>query len=99
MKLESWETAVETYAPKMYRTGKRYKAKGVPKHLAQTFIETGKAEFDLPFKMRESIRFYDRKNTRELSVWRAVVKQNHVNYDRKKLIGNRFFPCNLTGKV
>ena len=94
MKLESWETNCQVWLPKMYRIGKSFKAKGVPQRLAKTFIETGKAEFALPFKMRESIRFYDRKNARRLSVWRNVVKENRSTYDRKKMIGKHFFPCN-----
>lgn len=93
MKLESWETCCETYAPKQYRSGKKFKAKGVPQRLAQTFIETGKAQFDLPFKLREAIRFYDRNNKRQLSVWRKVTKENRQSYDRKHFKNNRFFPC------
>lgn len=99
MKLESWETHVETYAPKMYKSGETYKAKGVPKHLAKQYIQTGRAEFDLPFKLRESIRFYDRTNKRELSVWRRVEKINRQSYDRKKFLKNRFYPCNLSQKT
>lgn len=95
MKLESWETRCETFAPKMYISGKNYKAKGVPQRLAKQFIETGKAEFDLPFKVREAIRFFDRNNARKLSVWRKVVKENKQTYDRKNLIGNRYFPCKV----
>lgn len=93
MKLEGWEKCCVAFAPKMYRTGQKYKAKGVPRRLAQQFVNTGRAEFDLPFKVREAIRFYDRKNSRRLSVWRKVVKENHQSYDRKKLVENRFIPC------
>lgn len=93
MKLEGWEKCCVAFAPKMYRTGKKFKAKGVPRRLAETFVNTGRAEFDLPFKMREAIRFYDRQNTRRLSVWRKVVKENRQTYDRKKLVENRFYPC------
>lgn len=92
---EFWQLC-ETYAPKMYRAGSQYKAKGVPKHLAQKFIERGHVEFDLPFKMREAIRFYDRNNSRKLSVWRKVEKRNKQNYDRKLLKGNRFFPRHVS---
>lgn len=90
-----WWPACQTFAPKMYSVGSEYKAKGVPKRLAQTFIETGRAEFDLPFKMREAIRFYDRKNIRKLSVWRTVSKEKRSDYDRKRLVGNRYFPCKV----
>lgn len=98
MKLESWESACETYAPKMYRVGDKYKAKGVPVRLAQEFIQKGEAAFDLPFKLREAIRFFDRDNKRKLSVWRKVVKTIKTNYDKKKLIGNRYFPCQIRDK-
>lgn len=93
MKLESWETSCETYAPKMYKAGTKYKAKGVPQRLAETFIATGRAEFDLPFKLREAIRFYDRQNKRRLSVWRTVTKEIRQTYDRKNFANNRFTPC------
>lgn len=96
MKLESWENCALPMCPKMYRIGKTYKAKGVPKRLAQKFIETGRADFDLPFKMREAIRFFDRGNARRLSVWRKVQKIKQTNYDKKRLIGQRFFPCNIS---
>lgn len=96
MKLESWETDCETFAPKMYRAGKKYKAKGVPVRLAKEYIETGKASFELPFKLREAIRFFDQDNARKLSVWRKVSKENRQVYDRKRLDGNRYFPCNVS---
>jgi hypothetical protein len=99
MKLESWESECETFAPKTYRVGNKFKAKGVPAHLAEKFITTGKAEFDLPFKLREAIRFYDRENQRELSVWRGVSKKKRSSYDKKKLKENRFFPCEIRAQV
>lgn len=95
MKLESWESKCQTYAPKLYTVGKFSKAKGVPKRLAAQFIETGKASFDLPFKIREAIRFYDRDNSHKLSVWRNVTKERRSFYDRKKLLGNNYFPCKV----
>lgn len=87
--------ACHTYAPKLYSVGNSHKAKGVPQRLAKTFIETGHAEFDLPYKYREAVRFYDRKNARRLSVWRQVQKFRRGEYDRKELRGNRFFPCKV----
>ncbi len=95
MKLVSWENECETYAPKMYHAGKVWKAKGVPQKLAKQYITNGHVEFDLPFKMREAIRFYDRANSKRLSVWRNVVKANHANYDIKKLVGNRYYACSV----
>jgi DNA polymerase family B len=98
MKLESWETACETFAPKMYRIGKKYRAKGVPVALAKQFITRGHVEFDLPFKLREAIRFFDEDNKRKLSVWRQVEKSIKGTYDRKKLVNNRYFPCQVLQK-
>lgn len=100
MKLESWEKHCETFAPKVYCVGNSYKAKGVPVRLAETFIKTGKASFDLPFRFRESIRFYDARedlpaNTKKLGVWRNIVKHKITNYDKKILRGNRYFPCEI----
>jgi hypothetical protein len=92
--LDFWDRC-ETYAPKMYRSGNSYKAKGVPKRLAKQFIETGAAEFELPFKLREAIRFYDRGNSRKLSVWRKVRKELRGSYDKKQLRGNRYFACKI----
>lgn len=85
-----------TFAPKMYKTGSKYKAKGVPVKFAREYIERGKAEFDLPFKFREAIKFFDRGNKKKLSVWRRVEKFNRANYDRKKLVGGRYYPCKIS---
>ncbi len=95
MKLEDWLPRVQTYAPKEYRAGDKYKAKGVPVRLAETFLTTGRAEFDLPFKLRESITFYDRGNARKLSVWRKVVKERKGGYNKKRKRGNRYFPLQI----
>lgn len=99
MKLESWETDCETVAPKVYHAGKTFKAKGVPQRLAKQFIEQGHVEFDLPYKFREAITFFDRKNAKRLSVWRKVVKEKRSGYDRKKLVGNRYFPCKVVSDM
>jgi hypothetical protein len=95
MKLESWESVALTYAPKMYQIGKTYKAKGVPKRLQREYIEHGRAEYDLPYKFREAVAFFDRGNSKRLSVWRKVNKLNRVKYDKKELRGNRYFPCKV----
>lgn len=92
MRVVSREKCCFVYAPKMYRAGGTVKAKGIPARLAKLYTDTGRAEFDLPFKMREAIKFYDRGNSKRLSVWRRIVKQNAQRYDKKKLIGNRFIP-------
>lgn len=96
MKLESWELNCETFAPKEYKFGDKYKAKGVPVKLAETFLTQGRAEFDLPFKLRESIKFYDRNNARKLSVWRKVTKVRKGGYDKKKNVGNRYLPIRIS---
>lgn len=95
MKLESYETNCKAYAPKMYSLGSKFKAKGVPQRLAKTFIETGSAHFDLPFKYREAVAFFDRGNTKRLSVWRKIEKRIASQYDKKRLEKNRFFPCEV----
>lgn len=94
IELENWE-ACETFAPKMYRLAAQYKAKGVPKRLQREYIEKGSASFDLPFKFREAVTFFDRGNAKKLSVWRQVDKENRANYDKKILRFNRYFPCEI----
>ncbi len=96
MKFESWEQIAIPYAPKMYQLGGKFKAKGVPKKLQQEYIETGHAHFDLPFKFKEAVKFYDRGNVKRLSVWREIEKQNRANYDKKILKDGRYFPCKIT---
>lgn len=90
-----WDSC-ETFAPKMYRAGKKYKAKGVPQRLADVFISKGHVSFDLPFKFREAVRFFDRKNSKRLSVWRTVEKFNKTRYDKKILKNNHFTPCKIS---
>jgi hypothetical protein len=97
MKLEKMGVRCEPYLPKVYtftdQTNKtEYKAKGIPKKYAKEFIETKKAEYEMPFKLRESIRFYDEENKRKLSVWRKVDKIMAATYDKKRISGKYFFP-------
>lgn len=92
MKLESMGSRCIPYLPKTYVFDAIYKAKGVPKALAKSFIETGGAEYDLPFKLRESIRFYEDNNSRKLSVWRTVEKLRHSEYDKKRKSGEFYLP-------
>jgi hypothetical protein len=92
MKLESWGSRCTPYLPKTYIFDDAYKAKGVPKSRAKDFIVHGRAEYDLPFKMREAIHFYDADNSRKLSVWRKVEKIRAAKYDRKEISGNYFLP-------
>lgn len=98
MKLEKELDWCKPWLPKTYASreaGKNdfiYKAKGVPKSQAQAFIEQGKAVYDLPFKLREAIRYYEKDNSRKLSVWRKVEKILAAKYDRKRICGNYFLP-------
>ena len=92
MKLEKMGTSCKPYLPKTYRFDDEFKAKGVPKKKAEDFILRGRAEYDLPFKMREGISFYDDGNKRKLSVWRNVEKIRAATYDRKKIAGKFFLP-------
>ncbi len=89
-----WDIAIP-WAPKQYRLGETFKAKGVPKKMQREFIETGKACYDMPFKFREAVNFYDRGNIKKLSVWREIEKHNNCNYDKKELRKNRFFPLRI----
>jgi len=95
MKHEGTYRHCQTFAPKAYRLGRMAKAKGVPSRLADEFLRTGRAEFELPFKLREAILFYDRENSRQLSVWHRVVKERRSIYDRKRLVGGRYEPLTL----
>jgi hypothetical protein len=97
MKLEKMGVRCEPYLPKVYTfttmtNGTEYKAKGVPKKFAKSFIETKKAEYEMPFKLRESIKFYDEDNKRKLSVWRKVEKIMAAKYDKKRISGKFFLP-------
>jgi hypothetical protein len=91
---KNWDN-IETFAPKMYIIGKQYRAKGVPRKKQKEYIETGRAEFELPYKFSEAATFFDRGNTKELSVWRTVEKENRANYDKKELRENRYFPLRI----
>jgi hypothetical protein len=92
MKLEGMGRRCVPYLPKTYVFDNIYKAKGVPKTHAKDFIQHGRAEFDLPFKLREAVKFYDQDNIRKLSVWRHVEKIRAATYARKKINGRFFLP-------
>lgn len=92
MKLEGTANRVQVYAQKMYDFGGKKLAKGLPKRLAEEFINTGKVTFAIPYKIRESIKFYDRGNKKPLSVWRRVTKTHNTFYDKKTLEDGTFSP-------
>lgn len=84
------------YAPKTYRLADAYKAKGVRRSLAKTFVELGSVEYSEPFRYREAVAWYDRGNVRQLSVWRKVDKSFSGVYDKKRLHRGRFYPLNAS---
>jgi hypothetical protein len=96
MKMEDKGKRITTYAPKVYSIDDIVKAKGVPRRLARQFVEEGYVEYDAPFKMREAVRFYERGNTKKLSVWRKVRKEMRTKYAKKKFVDkNRWMPMTL----
>jgi DNA polymerase type B, organellar and viral len=95
MKLEGIGNRCEVFAPKTYRFDDNWKAKGVPKAKAMEFILEKHAEYDLPFKLRESIQFFDRGDSRKLSVWRTVEKQFRSVYDKKRFDKGYWYPLVL----
>lgn len=97
MKLVSTASKCDVYLPKTYEFNGEFKAKGVPVSKAKEYILTGHTEFDLPFKLREAITFYDRENKRKLSIWRKVKKVLSAKYDKKKLVHGEFLPIVFNG--
>ena len=96
MKMEDKGSRITTYAPKVYSIDDIVKAKGVPRRLAKQFVEEGYAEYDAPFKLREAVNFYERGNTRRLSVWRRVRKEMRTKYAKKIVVdGSRWMPITL----
>jgi len=106
MKLEDRLTYCHCRGPKMYRIkdekGKvKTKVKGIPARdtLPEQFFDSGQAEFLQPWKLRESIGYFDDleaneivDKTRVLSVWHTVTKRILTGYDKKRLHGPRFYP-------
>lgn len=96
MKMEDKGKKITTYAPKVYSIDDIVKAKGVPRRLAKKFVEEGYVEYDAPYKLRESVTFYERGNTKKLSVWRKVRKEMKSKYAKKKIVDNfRWMPLSL----
>ena len=96
MKLEDKGTKITTYAPKVYSINDMVKAKGVPRHLAKKFVEEGYVEYSAPYKLREAVTFYERGNTKKLSVWRKVRKEMRTKYAKKNLVdGGHWMPLTM----
>jgi len=101
MKLEGFAGRCYTVQPKMYLFGHHIKVKGVPKRRQRSqgrtwnpaveFYRNGSTEFFQPFKLRESVRFYD-AGTRPASHWRRVEKAVRSRYDRKLLKDGYYRP-------
>lgn len=92
MKLEKMGSRCEPILPKTYIFDDEYKAKGVPKRKAKKFITDKTVTYESPYKMRESIVFYEENNKRKLSVWREVQKNLNANYEKKRKKGEFFLP-------
>lgn len=95
MKLEAKSNYCEVSAPKCYRFGDKFVVKGVNRDKAKNFFESGMATVMQPFKLREAINFFDRGNTKKLSVWRAVTKKKITYYRKKTLKNGLYYPIIL----
>lgn len=117
MKLEGTANRCYAIAPKMYLFGHHLKVKGVPKRMvydgkrryipAVDMFRKGEAEYAMPFKFREAVRFYDEKkdkdgevvrdfNSRPLSVWRKIKKKHKSDYDKKSIKDGIYSPKSIS---
>lgn len=99
MKLESWGSRCTPILPKTYIFDGKHKAKGVPRRLAEEFIKNKFVEYESPFKIRESINFFEENNSRKLSVWRKVTKDLKAVYDKKRKNKNGIFLPKIINSV
>jgi len=70
---------------------RRQRSQGRTWNPAVEFYRNGSTEFFQPFKLRESVRFYD-AGTRPASHWRRVEKAVRSRYDRKLLKDGYYQP-------
>lgn len=95
LKLEGEFREAHFKLPKLYRLSgeKEYvRAKGVPRNVANQFFEKGFAEFQRPYKLRESLR---RKLTP--NEWHLERKEMHREYDKRVKTGSgETRPINIT---
>lgn len=117
MKLEGIANRCYTIAPKMYLFGHHLKVKGVPKRMvndgkrkyipAVEIFRRGETDYFLPYKFRESVRFYNTRksadgtvvnafNSHPLSAWRKVTKKHVTDYDKKSIKDGVYFPKNIS---
>jgi hypothetical protein len=92
---ENWDN-IETFAPKCILSAKQYRAKGVPRKKQREYIETGRAEFELPYKFSEAATFFDRGNTKNYRYGARWKKKTAQITIKKNYAGNDIFPCVLT---
>lgn len=98
LKLEKERQYCRTYSPKCYELDGEHLAKGVKKDLAKEFNLKGEASYDQPFKLKESIHFYQDDSVKgnfRASVWRKVTKFRRQKYDKKVLRDGIYYPINL----
>lgn len=84
MKLEGKAERVKIVIPKGYQFGNFSKAKGVKQQFAEAALSGETVEYDSPFRIREAVTFFDRGNSRKLSVWRRVNKTLKLSYEKKR---------------
>lgn len=104
MKLVKRLKAVFSFGQKLYAVcdeegNIEWKAKGIPVKKAKKFITTGKAQFVIPYKLRESIACFDdameeldKKTLARLSIWHSVLKKRQKEYWKKEIVGNYYWP-------
>lgn len=93
MKLVTKGKYCETISPKTYVFDDKYVAKGVPKQKAKDYITNKVVEYDQPYKFRDAIRFFERGNVKQLSVWRPIEKKLVSEYSLKRLGSDgKFYP-------
>lgn len=92
MKLEATGSFCQCFAPKSYCFDDTWKAKGVKALNAKTFLTEKTVVEQQPYRFREAVEFYDRANSKQLSVWRNIEKRFCSQYTKKRLAGSRFFP-------
>lgn len=98
MREEGVASECECIAPKAYRWGKKSKAKGIRQPHTDRYLAGKEVEFALPFKYRESIRFYDKGDTKRLSIWRKVTRIRRNDYDKKIWQNGEWLPKHVKMK-
>ena len=80
--------------PKMYRLVSDQKTftkvKGVPRDVADTFFDSGKATFRRPYRLRECLRRNHSASKKKLIInyWDEFTKEHHGKYDKRIVLKN-----------